>query len=600
MKIKTIAIKNFLALEQMTLNLQTPINLIIGPNEAGKSSLRDAVQWGLTGRARGLKTHQEQVFLIHEGGKAAEVSLTYDDDQKVTRRKTPKSPPTVDGVLPPDLGLVAILADPLAFLSWPDAQRRETLFRLIPGLNPDKVEIAKHLFTSCDEPDSVPFRKLTLDLGEIAVTKGFNAAEIEAIAKRREAKRLREELTLEEPEQRATIGGTEYILPDIREAEVQEGLAKLRTERDKLIQKRGKVEGEIDNTPRLEEDLAELEKSRFKPSELPDPQEIKDREEALEAQKKILPGLQADLESARITQEAFPQVCPAIKGSQVPCPQAGQFVLKQPEDSRPLEELEGRVQTQQEHVETLEKNRERLISRLKAHQEGEAKIEKLSAKIKDLKAKQEAVDATKDLDLKIAALDARIKNGQDLLFAVQDFWRKKTSAETAQARIGQAEAEITLCDAIAKALAPEGTPPQLIKDALGPVNERLAKASAFLFPYGCPLRLSEDLQAYRDQTPFPCLSKSARFRAGICFQYVLANLAGARLLMIDEADILDPLNRALLIEFLLEISQEFDTILVFATSDEAKPSPVPEIQVWWLEEGRIAPVIPELQEQAAG
>jgi len=81
---------------------------------------------------------------------------------------------------------------------------------------------------------------------------------------------------------------------------------------------------------------------------------------------------------------------------------------------------------------------------------------------------------------------------------------------------------------------------------------------------------------------------------------VLANLAGARLLMIDEADILDPLNRALLIEFLLEISQEFDTILVFATSDEAKPSPVPEIQVWWLEEGRIAPVIPELQEQAAG
>jgi hypothetical protein len=39
---------------------------------------------------------------------------------------------------------------------------------------------------------------------------------------------------------------------------------------------------------------------------------------------------------------------------------------------------------------------------------------------------------------------------------------------------------------------------------------------------------------------------------------------------------------------------------VFATSDEAKSSPVPEIQVWWLQEGRIAPVIPELQEQAAG
>lgn len=599
MKIKTIDIKNFLALEQVTLNLQAPINLIIGPNEAGKSSLRDAVQWALTGQARGFKTHQEQVFLIHEGGKAAAVSLTYDDDQKVTRRKTPKSPPTVDGVLPSDLGLMAILSDPLTFLSWPDAQRRETLFRLIPGLNPDKAEIAKRLFTSCDEPDSVPFRKLTLDLGEIAVTKGFKAAENEAIAKRREAKRLREELTVEEPEQRATIGGTEYILPDLQEAEVQEGLAKLRTERDKLIQKRGKVEGEIDNIPRLEEDLAELEKSRFKPSELPDPQEIKDLEEALAAQKKILQGLQADLESARITQEAFPQVCPAIKGSQVPCSQAGQFVMKQPEDTRPLEELEAKVQTQQEHVETLEKNLERLTSRLKAHQEGEAEIEKLSAKIKDLKAKQDAADATKDLDLKIAALDARIKNGRDLLFAVQDFWRKKAAAENAQARIGQTEAEITLCDAMAKALAPEGIPSQLIKEALGPVNERLAKASAFLFLHGGSARLSEDLQAYRDQTPFPCLSKSARFRAGICFQYALATLAGARLLMIDEADILDPLNRAQLIDFLLAVRQDFDTILVFATSEEAQSSQDPEIQVWWLEEGKIASVISEMEGQAA-
>ena len=77
-------------------------------------------------------------------------------------------------------------------------------------------------------------------------------------------------------------------------------------------------------------------------------------------------------------------------------------------------------------------------------------------------------------------------------------------------------------------------------------------------------------------------------------------LAGARLLMIDEADILDPVNRAQLIDLLLAVRQDFDIILVFATSDEAKPSLVPEIQVWWLEEGRIIPVLPEMQEQAAG
>ena len=110
--------------------------------------------------------------------------------------------------------------------------------------------------------------------------------------------------------------------------------------------------------------------------------------------------------------------------------------------------------------------------------------------------------------------------------------------------------------------------------------------------------LTQDLEVYRS-SPYACLSKSARYRAGICFQYVLATLAGARLLMIDEADILDPVNRAQLIDFLLAVRQDFDTILVFATSDHADPSPVPEIQVWWLEEGRIRPVMPEMQEQAA-
>ena len=44
---------------------------------------------------------------------------------------------------------------------------------------------------------------------------------------------------------------------------------------------------------------------------------------------------------------------------------------------------------------------------------------------------------------------------------------------------------------------------------------------------------------------------------------------------------------AQLIDFLLAVRLDFDTILVFATSDHADPSPVPEIQVWWLEEGRI-------------
>ena len=64
MKIKTIDIKNFLALEKVTLNFRAPINIIAGTNEAGKSSIRDAIQWCLTDQARGLKTHKDQSRLV--------------------------------------------------------------------------------------------------------------------------------------------------------------------------------------------------------------------------------------------------------------------------------------------------------------------------------------------------------------------------------------------------------------------------------------------------------------------------------------------------------------------------------------------------------
>jgi hypothetical protein len=54
MKIIDITIRQFLGLESLDLHLQAPINVIIGENEAGKSSIRDAIQWYFTGQAWGL------------------------------------------------------------------------------------------------------------------------------------------------------------------------------------------------------------------------------------------------------------------------------------------------------------------------------------------------------------------------------------------------------------------------------------------------------------------------------------------------------------------------------------------------------------------
>jgi hypothetical protein len=86
-----------------------------------------------------------------------------------------------------------------------------------------------------------------------------------------------------------------------------------------------------------------------------------------------------------------------------------------------------------------------------------------------------------------------------------------------------------LYDYLAKAFAPDGIPSQMIAEAIGPMNELLAVAAAYLFP-GRTLEITDKLDIELSGSPFITLSKSTKFRVGVAFQYALAKLDGACLL----------------------------------------------------------------------
>ena len=170
---------------------------------------------------------------------------------------------------------------------------------------------------------------------------------------------------------------------------------------------------------------------------------------------------------------------------------------------------------------------------------------------------------------------------------VSQFLALKKQADEAKTRLVETEQEALLYDCLAKAFAPDGIPSQMIAEAIGPMNELLGTAAAYLFP-GRTLEITDKLDIELSGSPFITLSKSTKFRVGVAFQYALAKLAGARLLMIDEADILDPVNRAALLNFLVAARDDFDTVMVFATSTNRphKESSDGEVQFWWLENGK--------------
>lgn len=588
MHITQVNIRHFLGLEALDLHLQAPVNLIVGPNEAGKSSVRDAILWCLTGQARGLKTHQEQAALIRDGGKAAEVTVTLADGRTITRRKTPKSPAAVNGAEGVTSSVwPGLLCDPFTFLDWPEAARRELLFRLIPNLTPKTEDIANRLLNHLHPgeekaagPDPGELKSVNR-LAALAVKQGFPQAEKEAVAMRREAKRLRESLAqAREPEPKLVLGERTYILPGVDRDAVTAALRDLQKQRDVLMKAKGRREVESNRAAAVEKELAALK------AQIPEPSREGLREEWLEEVEglaKERDRIQESLDAMGI-EEIFPDLCPAIRSTEIPCPKAGEKIGAPAEPER-VRELKDQMEAIRKALGEAMKSLAEVEGKEKAHKAATDKIARLEKELADLK--KEAL--SDDTDEQVAALDRRLDNGRALLGAVEKFWTEKERADQAEVQLEAAEKEIALYDALAKALAPDGIPSQMIAEALGPVNDLLAVASARLFP-GRNLALTGDLDIELSGSPFATLSKSARFRVGVAFQYVLAKLAGERLLLIDEADILDPLNRAALTDFLLDIREDFDAIMVFATSSQAHPSPYPDIQVWWLEDGRIAPV----------
>lgn len=580
-----ISIRQFMALESLDLQLTAPLNIIAGQNEMGKSSIRDAILWGFTGQARGLKTHQEQASLIHEGGKAAEVAIKLPNGAAFLRRKTPKSAATVQGEIP-DIGLnPAILFDPYTFLFLPEAQRRELLFQVIPGLNPTIADICNRLrqddfFKALECDETSPNGASMLTIIKIAVSQGFPAAEKEAVTRRREVKRVRDSLgEIQEPEKTITIDGKEYSIPTLNFHAIEGTLKELQAEKDDLLRQKGAGEARARRREQIKTQL-----DRIAALAVPDANDIMILEKDLEAYNEKVKEAAQEIEKANTRQECYPATCPVITIAQTPCPNAGQGVGQEPPPPGVLEALrQNKAGFAQKASQTLQGLQE--IRR--QNEEYNAVMARKTALEEELKTLESEPEAGLDLDAEIAVRQRRIERGRTFQKAIQDYEADLSRAQEAQTKVSACEQEIALYDALAKALAPSGIPSQMIAEALDGINKRLAEAATYLFP-NRDLRLTPELNIALQNSPFATLSKSAKFRIGISFQYALARLAGARLLMIDEADILDCVHHDELINFLLTRLSDFDQILVFFTDD------VPyqglkdaRADSWWLENGRI-------------
>lgn len=149
-------------------------------------------------------------------------------------------------------------------------------------------------------------------------------------------------------------------------------------------------------------------------------------------------------------------------------------------------------------------------------------------------------------------------------------------------------------DGIAAALGPDGIPAEMLAEALGPINARLAQ-SALDADWPAVVIGADMSLTYGGRARSLC-SESEQWRCDAMVAEAVAHLSCARLLVLDRFDVLDQAGRGQLIGWLdaLATAGEIDTALVFGTL-KSVPANLPDTcAAHWIERG----VLGQLKEAA--
>jgi exonuclease SbcC len=206
-----------------------------------------------------------------------------------------------------------------------------------------------------------------------------------------------------------------------------------------------------------------------------------------------------------------------------------------------------------------------------------------------------------DLPEQIKALAERIAKGEDMLAQAQ---RLEGAQEVYAEQISKREkltAEAEVLDALVKVLSPKGRPGKILSETIGPIetraNEKLQEMTGGR--YQLHIQVDPDFLILVDhdgiQTDLEGLSTSEKWRVGLVLQDAIAQLSGLKFLLIDSADILDPANRVLFTEALLEMAPDYDQIIVFATIDTGgvhpPEEPIEDLGLYLLQDGQLEEVV---------
>lgn len=554
MRIDAFQIQNFLGLPSFHYTANNPFLFVAGENEAGKSSLQDALRFALRGElARGITKVSDRERLITDGARAGFVAVTLDG--YALRRNIGSGKLEGDNPFEFDDALDLCLA-PHRFALLPDAERRALLFRLAK-VKAGREYVVEQL-RAAEVPDPIIEDVIPL------LRDGFPACAAYAERKTSEARGAWKAITGE------AYGSVKAQSWTAKKPDAAPEEAAVEKQREVVRAAEAKVQEARDAKARLSaavpaERVAELRAKADRIFDLIDAEAA-----ATTAYTEAVAAAQAIArEIAQAEGDGLPTcACPhcdtllAIDGDEL-------RVATPPKGG--LTELRTRQAAAREAVNAANTRRSAASTDLRDAQAAELAL----ASVIEPSADDQALAATlpdlvRDLELFRSALTLLERDLADARDA--DKATERAAAEHARV-VGWLKA--------AGELGPGGIPSKLLARALDPINAALAEqAQAAGF---APAVIERDLTLTYNGRPYLLNSESGQWRADALFGVVIAQLSGWKVLALDRFDVLQPSDRGDVIDWLDALCQAggLDSLIVTATL-KAQPDLGETVDVAWL------------------
>jgi hypothetical protein len=607
MKLDKIFVKHFLGVVEIDLALATPVTLFCGANGAGKSSIRDAVALALTGDLGRVSLKKEAAQLVQAGtnGAACEVETADGDTYVTTISNAGKLSSSTDksGFDP----ILPYVLDAQRFAGLSANDRRSFMLGLMDVKTDPAAVKALLAKRGCDAGK--------VDRVATMLRAGFDAACKEAKAKATEAKGAWRALTGEAfGSEKAKLwraevpkydaGKLKELQTELQHADVaigqwQQEVGKLQSEQQRRAGLQTKLTALREHASRIE---------RIQTKLATDEQQLTEWERDLAktmaaagegpARVGVVHELAWALDNLLFHGDPLTPDdphAPRINKALADYEREHGKVCRGDENKAHDAKATARLPSIRASVELSTKavaNDRRDLDAAKAAQAEVATIEAELAQPLDAASLASARAQIETLQGQRADVAKRLDGLQSL----------KLQAEAADKRTKDAAAhadDVAQWDHIGDALAPDGIPGEILAQALGPINERLAQSAADTG--WLVANITADMAVTGGERDYRLLSESEQWRVDAMVAEAITHLSGMRLLVLDRFDVLDPASRADLIGWLdvLANTGELDTGLVFGTL-KALPATLPEtIAAHWIENGVVADNHPQQLKAAA-